>query len=533
MKKKFKGKSLHTVKNSGFSEGGANRSSGLLKAYNPLKSSALADIDSNLEILRGRSSDLSINTPIGSAAIGTSTQYTIGTGLRCYPRVKAEMLGMSAEEADAWNKHVAREFDLWASSKLADIRERNNFYDLQEILYRSYLADGDSFAFIRSGYSPEMPYTLRIQALEGNRINNPYCGSPVGAYGVEVPAPDGINRIVNGIELGSDGEAVAYWVSSRVPNDMTTVNGMLTWTRIKVKGELLGLPNALHICHDERPEQYRGVPYLAPVIESMKQISRYSTAELTSAIMKTFFTLFLTQQNSSASIDQILQSTYSDEDIDRNTPCCDPSDFAVGHGTINALPMGVDVKSIDSSKQSSFDSFTSGIIKQIAAAIGQPYEVLMKCFSSSYSASRAALLQAWDQYKLRREWFARDFCQPVYEMWLMEAVATGRVEAPLFWNDPAMRYAYFSAEWYGPAMSILDPVKETNASLMKIANGLSTYEKEAAQYGGDFKENIEQLARERRLMADLGIIPDNKYSTDMGGEKENEQKVLENQEQRG
>ena len=34
-------------------------------------------------------------------------------------------------------------------------------------------------------------------------------------------------------------------------------------------------------------------------------------------------------------------------------------------------------------------------------------------------------------------------------------------------------------------------------------------------------------------MADLGIIPDNKYSTDMGGEKENEQKVLENQEQRG
>lgn len=494
MRKKFKGKSLHTVKNSGFSEGGANRSSGLLKAYNPLKSSALADIDSNLEILRGRSSDLSINTPIGSAAIGTSTQYTIGTGLRCYPRVKAEMLGMSAEEADVWNKHVAREFDLWASSKLADIRERNNFYDLQEILYRSYLVDGDSFAFIRRGYSPEMPYTLRIQALEGNRINNPYCGSPVGAYGVEVPAPDGINRIVNGIELGSDGEAVAYWVSSRVPNDMTTVNGMLTWTRIKVKGELLGLPNALHICH---------------------------------------FTLFLTQQNNSASIDQILQSTYSDEDIDRNTPCCDPSDFAVGHGTINALPMGVDVKSIDSSKQSSFDSFTSGIIKQIAAAIGQPYEVLMKCFSSSYSASRAALLQAWDQYKLRREWFARDFCQPVYEMWLMEAVATGRVEAPLFWNDPAMRYAYFSAEWYGPAMSILDPVKETNASLMKIANGLSTYEKEAAQYGGDFKENIEQLARERRLMADLGIIPDNKYSTDMGGEKENEQKVLENQEQRG
>lgn len=50
MRKNFKSKKLHTVKDSGFSEGGASRSSGLLKAYNPLKSSALADIDSNLEI---------------------------------------------------------------------------------------------------------------------------------------------------------------------------------------------------------------------------------------------------------------------------------------------------------------------------------------------------------------------------------------------------------------------------------------------------------------------------------------------------
>lgn len=533
MKRKVTGKALRSVKNSGFSEGGASRTSGLLKAYNPLKSSALSDIDSNLEILRGRSSDLSINTPVGSAAIVTSTQYTIGTGLRCYPRVKAEILGMTAEEADAWNKHVAQEFDLWANSKMSDIRERNSFYDLQEILYRAYLVDGDSFAFIRREYSPEMPYTLRIQALEGNRINNPWCGSPVGAYGVEIPAPNGVNKIVNGIELTPDGKADAYWVSSRVPNDLATNHGSLDWTRVKVKGEVLGMPNALHICHDERPEQYRGVPYLAPVIESLKQVSRYSTAELTSAIMKTYFTLFLTQQSSSASIDQILQSTYADEEVERNTPCCDPSDFAVGHGTINALPMGVDVKSVDSSKQSNFDSFTSGIIRQIAAAIGQPYEVLMKCFSSSYSASRAALLQAWDQYKLRREWFARDFCQPVYEMWLMEAIAIGRVEAPLFWNDPAMRYAYCNAEWYGPAMSILDPVKEANASLMKIANGLSTYEKEAAQYGGDFKENIEQLSREKKLMSDLGIIPDNKYSTEVGGEKDNEQKVLENQQSGG
>ncbi|MEE0457268.1 MAG: hypothetical protein UC944_02220, partial [Anaerovibrio sp.] len=63
------------IKNTGYDGGGASRTSGVLKAWNPIKSSAKSDINAHLDILRSRAADQVINTPIGSAAIATTTQY--------------------------------------------------------------------------------------------------------------------------------------------------------------------------------------------------------------------------------------------------------------------------------------------------------------------------------------------------------------------------------------------------------------------------------------------------------------------------
>ena len=155
----------------------------------------------------------------------------------------------------------------------------------------------------------------------------------------------------------------------------------------------------------------------------------------------------------------------------------------------------------------------------------------MKCFNSSYSASRAALLQAWEQYKIRREWFARDFCQPTYEMWLAEAVAIGRVKADGFFSDPKIRFAYCNAEWYGPSMSILDPVRDVNGATLRIAAGLSTPEREAAEMtGSDFEENIKVIKRNLAQMIEAGITPANvNIVIEENGDEENG-KVLENKE---
>ena len=530
------GKTGMSVKNTGYSDGGASRTSGILKAWLPRKSSAKADINANLELLRDRAADQAINTPIGAAAINTTSMHTIGAGLKLFPKVKYKLLGIDPRAAREWNKKTAAEFEFWATSKLCDIRKRNNFYDLQEILYKAYMTDGDSFnLFRRAVPTANMPYSLRLQALEGNRVSNPfgrdYFGI-MGPYAVEMTAPDTGNTIVNGVEVDQDGAIIAFWISNKVPYDPVDIGNTATWTRVEAFGGLTGKPNVLQICHDERPEQYRGVPYLAPVIETLKQVSRYTTAELTAAIMKSFFALFFTSTGTTGSIaDTLGPAPYDQGEGDSTEPVVDATEYELGPGTMNALPKGVDVKSVDASNsQSTFEPFTRELIKQIAAAIGQPYEVLMKSFNSSYSASRAALLQAWEQYKLRRVWFTRDFCQPVYEMWLEEAVAIGRIEAPGFFEDPLLRFAYSNAEWYGPSMSILDPVKDVNGSALRTTYALSTREREAAEMtGSDFEENLEELRIEKEMIEEAGLSTGNpevlagklaEAESGKGGEKE-------------
>ena len=501
------------VRNSGYSDGGASWQKDALRSWHPLRLSSKSDIDANLTTLRNRAADQATNTPLGSAAIVTSTMHAVGAGLRLFPRIPYKLLGLTADEARDWERNTVREFRLWAESKECDWRRRNNFYDLQNIAYATYLTDGDSFAlFRRANPSYAMPYTLRIQLLEANRVSNPLgpmaTYSEANAWGIEQLNPDNGNHIVNGVEVTPDGRLEAYWVSNKVPGDLVDLGGFTTWTRIEAFGGATGMPNMLQVCHDTRAEQYRGVPYLAPVLEQLKQIGRYCNAELTAAIIRSFLSIFFTNTQASNSLDNILPSAYGAPDDDHaGEPVVDAAQYKLGPGQLNSLPKGVDVKTVDSSNaQIAYDSYMTHLEKSVAASLNIPYEVLLKCFNSSYSASRGALLQAQDEFKTRRRWFAADFCQPIYEQWLMEAVATGRIECPGFFTDPVKRRAWCSADWFGPTMSILDPIKDVNGAALRVKYGLTTREREAAEMtGSDLEENLEQIAYEQALIKNLGL----------------------------
>ena len=164
----------------------------------------------------------------------------------------------------------------------------------------------------------------------------------------------------------------------------------------------------------------------------------------------------------------------------------------------------------------------------IGAGLGIPYDVLVKEYNSSYSAARAALLDAWEEFRMRRTWFVDDFCQPVYEIWLSEAVARGRSIAPGFFDDPLIRAAWCSAQWIGPVQGSLDPLKEANAAVLKIQHGLKTHEQATMEdSGGDWNANVEQLKAENEKLKAAGggasgPLPDvpTEKDDDEGGDSE-------------
>ena len=487
--------SKRKFRNSGYSEGGASQSKQTLKAWQPKHYDAVADIDYNLTTLRARAADLAMNSPLGAAAIQTQVTGVINEGLTVFPKLDYEALGMSSSEAREWSRRVKSEFELWSENVSCDFTRRNTFKELQRIAYSSALMDGDSFCLLKRGREINNPYSLKLQLIEAARVSNPQGERNIIVAGNIVESQiEGGGRIVNGIETDRNGIIRAVWISNRIYNQPNTSLSSLKWQRVKVRGERSGVNNVLHICNDKRIGQNRGEPYLAPVIETLKNLSRYAEAELVSGIIKSYFSLFFTQLGSenNFTLNQILPDEL------------DLTEYKLGAGTLNALPRGVDVKAIDSAGTTSFEVYTNYFSKVTGAALGIPAEVLTKEFNSSYSASKAALLQAENEFRQRKYAFITDFCQPIYETFLAEAVGLGRIIAPGFFDDAQKRKKYSAADWHNETSHFLDVEKEVRAAEKRIELGLSTHAKEAAELSGtDYLDNLRQLAEENAVIEEL------------------------------
>jgi len=131
----------------------------------------------------------------------------------------------------------------------------------------------------------------------------------------------------------------------------------------------------------------------------------------------------------------------------------------------------------------------------IGAALELPYELLLKHFTSSYTAARAAFVEFWKAIRTRRSWLVSGFCQPIYEEWLAEAVAMGRISAPGFFEDLAVRAAWSGSEWNGPAQGQINEKVEAGAANDRVQFGFSTATRETAELTGG---NWAQIQRVRR-----------------------------------
>lgn len=91
---------------------------------------------------------------------------------------------------------------------------------------------------------------------------------------------------------------------------------------------------------------------------------------------------------------------------------------------------------------------------------------------------------------------------------MAEAVARGRIDAPGFFTDPAIRAAYLGAEWIGPSQGQLDPVKEITAEILAVGEGFSTREQSTIRLnGGKWDANVEQITRENEKLSQAGEDP--------------------------
>jgi len=489
---RMKLEALDSLSGGGYGKHGASRKKRSMFRWQSGGGDPDGDITDNLETLRERSRDLYMGGGLAAGAIKTVRANVVGPGLRLNAQIDSEYLGFSDEEARRWERQTEREFSLWAESPLCDAARICDFYGLQRLAFLSFLMNGDVFVPLIMQESSRLPYALRVRLLEGDVVCNP-----------ENIPPD--RDIRGGVEVDENGAPLAYWICKAHPKSTTSTSSAIRrryqWERWPAYGERSGRRNILHLMDPERINQRRGTPFLAPVIEDLKQIARYTEAELMAAVVNGFLTVFITSEKPEA-------MEGMGGFLDEGAPVDDPQAMELGTGTVLSLEPGEKVQTVDSKRPTvAFDYFVTAMSRQIGAALGLPYEVLIKHFTASYSASRGALLEAWKFFKMWRFWFSGSFCSPIYEAWLEEAVASGRIWAPGFFDDPMTRKAYCGAVWHGPSQGQLNPMQEVNAATERVNQGFSTRSHETAELtGGDWERNHRQRVAEEKARREGGLV---------------------------
>ncbi len=479
---------------SGYGNYGASVTKKSMRGWEYFGGSEKEDIEDNLDILRQRSRDAYMGIPTATAALKTLRTNVVAGGLVPTPQIDSDYLRLSEKATEDLQQQITREFSLWADTPVCDAERMDNFYELQKLAYLSYLMNGDAIALLPLKEQTGQPYMLRVQMIEADRVCSPDLMDrlvPCNVQGHE------IYQIVQGVETDKDGMVVAYWICNRHPlaNDALSQPGTMEWTRVEAYSETSGRRNVLQVMERERAGQRRGVPVLAPVLESLKQLGRYTDAEITAAVLSSMFTVFVQSENPTDAR-PFGEMLPPDQLIDQ----ADQSSIELGPGAIVDLNPGESATFADPKHPTStYESFTDATIKLIGAALEIPPEVMQKQFSTSYSAARGALNEFWRTCTMMRDSFIDDFCQPIYEEWFAEAVARGRIYAPGYFSDPAIAKAYMSCVWSGPARTNLNPVQEVNAAILRVENGFSTAQEETTTMtGGDYNRNINQRVMEAK-----------------------------------
>lgn len=456
---------------------GASRGLRSLQSWIASIGSATSDLPATEQrTLRARSRDAFRNAMVARAALTRCRTNIVGTGLMCRPSVDYEALGIPADQAESLNTQLRASWERWAEDPLeCDIEATDDIYGLQGLALLSAMASGDVFVLtpqeLRRGGVSE----LKLQLIEADRVSNPNDGMDT-------------TTLIDGIVIRGAMPS-GCWVRNTHPGDRLSTTAMPAWKFYDMFGTETGRRRVLHIWNDkERPGQVRGAPYLAPILEPLKQIERYSGAELMAAVLSAMLTVFIERDK------EMVDDNGNDVGAFGQT---DDTPIALGNGAVIDLAAGEKAHDVNPARPNvNFDPFFMAMVKQIGAALELPLDELLLHYQSSYSAARAAMLQAWRFYLTRRWKLTQQFCQPVYGLFVDEEVASGRLSLPGY-ADPIRRRAYTRALWIGPSRGAMDELKEAQAAGKRIEIGVSNEAIEtAAMVGEDWQAVHAQRVRE-------------------------------------
>jgi len=487
----------------------ADSQSAEMDGWHPYLGSADSDTNYYRDRIVARIRDVVRNDGWAAGGITKITDAVIGADLRLSSVPDYRAL------ASAWGKGFdatwAKEFSataeaLWRSwandpGLWCEAGRRVTMAGVFRLAFRTLLVEGDALALLLWRPGRMAPgrarYATTVQLIDPDRLSNPQQRMDTA-------------ELRGGVEVDDDGAAIAYHIRRAHLGDWWAAGRAVQWDRIE-RETAWGRPIVVHCFESDRIGQHRGAGgVLKPVLSRAKMLARYEQVELQAAVLNAVFAAYI---ESPFDRDLVGDSLAPEGELSAYQQMREgyhsAANIRLNNARIPILAPGEKIASVTAARPASnYPAFQAAALRHLAGALGTSYEQLSADYSqSNYSSARAALIETWKTLSRRRHEFAQAFAAPIYGAFLEEAMDRGELPLPASAPDfMQARAEYARCRWIGPGRGWVDPVKEPQGALMKIAGALSTLQHEAGESGGmDIEEILDQRALEIRMFQERGL----------------------------
>lgn len=436
------------------------------KDWKAPSSSASAEINAALQTLRNRAREMERNNTYVESAIGKIANNVVGTGV-----IPTPILSSRPQE-----KKIKKLWEAWAGKNKCDWDGHLDFYGIQNLVIRTAALSGECIIRKRIVKDKSLPLPLQLQVLEADFIDT-FKHGPLDNGGF----------IFYGVEFDRDRKVVAYWLYEDHPGDSVQFN-------FNFKSNRYPVDDIIHIFEKKRPGQFRGVPTGAAAMLRLKDLDEYADAQVIRQKIAACFSAFVI--DSSTPLPGI--ATQDDDGLtDRLEP-----------GTIQHLRPGQNVTFANPPAAEGYESFTKTTLAGIAIGYGMDYNTFTGDYSMvNFSSGRMGWLEF---HRKVSEWqwktFIPMFCNKAWEWFEQFAAIYGFIRPG---QDISVR-------WSVPRREMIDPSKETSATIEAYQNGLIAWADAILEMGNDPEDQIEKMKTDMDNFKAAGL-PNYTNKSEVGG----------------
>lgn len=485
---------------------GASQLSRELATWFAPTSSPDALINPAKETVDARSRDMTINDGYAIGAMAIHKDSIVGSQFKLNASPAFAQLGKDEVWAEEFQSEVEAKFTLWAESMnhWPDASRNNTLTGLVRLAVGTHFMCGEVLAAVEWIKSSGRPYYTAIQMLETDRLCNP-------------EDADDTLFLRRGVERNRYGEAIAYHIRQGYKNDFYADTASYKWKRVEAR-KPWGRIQMIHLLEQMRPDQTRGVSEMVSVLKQMKMTQKFQDVVLQNAVLNaTYAATIESELPPEAAYSQIGQGGTNSQAVEFLKQVAaytgSAKNLQIDGVKVPHLFPGTKFKLLNAGSPGGVgETFEQSLLRHTAAGLGLSYEQFSRDYTqTNYSSARASANETYKYMQARKKAVADKFATHVYALWLEEAMNAGDIDSitkdmPNFYEG-MNKEAYTRCTWIGSSRGQIDELKETQAAVMRITSGLSTFEEEIARGGKDYREVFAQRAREKRTLEQLDIVP--------------------------